>query len=200
MDDKVNLETIYLRYVTRDEAAFPDFFLVAYCSAMTTDFLKSLNGVFIQGLQSEFPVTSKVLAAVPDQQHDYRPDPKSKTAIELAWHIVATDIWFIDGISGHNFQIAPPEQPADVKTGAEIAAWYDKTIAEKMPALEAMTGEQLGTPVDFFGVFNFPAVFYLQFMNNHTIHHRGQLSTYLRAMGGKCPSIYGGSADEPFGA
>ena len=48
------------------------------------------------------------------------------------------------------------------------------------------------------GIMNFPAVVYLQFLNNHMIHHRGQLSTYLRAMNAHVPSIYGGSADEPF--
>jgi len=41
-------------------------------------------------------------------------------------------------------------------------------------------------------------VFYLSFLNNHSIHHRGELATYLRPMGSKCPSIYGGSYDEPF--
>ena len=166
---------------------------------MTPEFLKALCGVFVQGLRTEFPVTSKIIAAVPDHNPDYRPDPKAKTGIELAWHIAASDVWFIEAISSHNFKIAQPEQPADVKTGCEIAAWYDKAIAEGMPKIEAMTGEQLGTPLDFFGMYNFPAVFYLQFMNNHTIHHRGQLSSYLRPMGGKCPSIYGGSADEPMG-
>jgi uncharacterized damage-inducible protein DinB len=48
-----------------------------------------------------------------------------------------------------------------------------------------------------FGMFNLPAVMYLQFMLNHSIHHRGQLSSYLRPMGAKVPSIYGGSFDEP---
>mgnify|MGYP000046699065 CR=1 FL=1 len=41
-----------------------------------------------------------------------------------------------------------------------------------------------------------PSVAYVLFCNNHMVHHRGQLSTYLRAMGGKVPDIYGGSADE----
>jgi uncharacterized damage-inducible protein DinB len=54
------------------------------------------------------------------------------------------------------------------------------------------------TPVEFFGVFNLPAAFYLGFLNNHSIHHRGELATYLRPMGSKVPSIYGGSYDEPF--
>jgi len=106
----------------------------------------------------------------------------------------------VKGIAGLNFGIPSIEQPADVKTGADIAAWYDKKIAEHLPKVQVMTAEQLATPVDFYGMFNMPAAMYLNFMNSHTIHHRGQLSTYLRAMGGKCPSIYGGSADEPMGA
>jgi uncharacterized damage-inducible protein DinB len=167
---------------------------------MTPDFIKALSGVFLQGLQTEFPVTSKVLAAVPDQNQDYRPDAKSKTAMELAWHIASVDIWFIDCIVGHSFQLPQREMPAGAKTGADLAAWYDKEIAAGVPRIEAMTAEQLATPLDFYGMFNMPAAMYLQFMNNHMIHHRGQLSTYLRAMGGKCPSIYGGSADEPMGA
>jgi uncharacterized damage-inducible protein DinB len=48
-----------------------------------------------------------------------------------------------------------------------------------------------------FGPMNFPAVMFLDIMNRHSIHHRGQLSTYLRPMGSKVPAIYGGSADEP---
>ncbi|MCX6613539.1 MAG: DinB family protein [Acidobacteria bacterium] len=167
---------------------------------MTPDFIKALSGVFLQGLQSEFPVTSKVLAAVPDQNQDYRPDAKSKTAMELAWHIASVDIWFIDCIVGHSFKLPQREMPAGAKTGADLAAWYDKEIAAGVPRIQAMTAEQLATPLDFYGMFNMPAAMYLQFMNNHMIHHRGQLSTYLRAMGGKCPSIYGGSADEPMGA
>ena len=69
----------------------------------------------------------------------------------------------------------------------------------QLPAdVEAMTAEQLLTPVNFFGVFNMPSVYYLGFLNNHSIHHRGELATYLRPMGSKVPSIYGGSYDEPF--
>jgi len=66
--------------------------------------------------------------------------------------------------------------------------------------IRAMPGEKLAKPVTFFGMFNFPVAAYLGFMNNHSIHHRGQLATYLRPMGAKVPSIYGGSYDEPFQA
>jgi len=61
-----------------------------------------------------------------------------------------------------------------------------------------MTPAQLATPVDFDDVCKMPAVFYLGFVNNHSVHHRGQLAAYLRPMGSKVPSIYGGSADEPW--
>ena len=77
-------------------------------------------------------------------------------------------------------------------------AWYDENFKRGVARVAAMTAEQLMTPVSFFGVFNFPVVFYLGFLNNHSIHHRGELATYLRPMGSKVPSIYGGSYDEPF--
>jgi uncharacterized damage-inducible protein DinB len=64
--------------------------------------------------------------------------------------------------------------------------------------VRAMSAQELLTPVDFFGVFNLPCVHYLGFFNNHSVHHRGALATYLRPMGAKCPSIYGGSYDEPW--
>ncbi len=66
--------------------------------------------------------------------------------------------------------------------------------------IRALSAEQLATPVNFMGVFDLPAAFYLAFLNNHSIHHRGELVTYLRPMGSKVPSIYGGSYDEPFQA
>ena len=53
--------------------------------------------------------------------------------------------------------------------------------------------------INFFGVFNYPTVTYLTFLSNHSIHHRGQLSAYLRAMGSLVPAIYGPSGDEMWG-
>jgi uncharacterized damage-inducible protein DinB len=62
--------------------------------------------------------------------------------------------------------------------------------------VQAMTAEQLLTPVEFFGMFNYPAAMYLNFLYGHSVHHRGELAVYLRPMGSKVPSIYGPSADE----
>lgn len=167
---------------------------------MTPEFLAGLRSVFLQSLAGEFKTTSKVLAAIPDQNHDYRPDAKSKTAMELGWHIASVDVWFIDCIAAASFDYSEKHMPDTIKTGADLAAWYDAAITAAVPKLEALTPEQLAIPVDFYGMMKMPAAMYLMFLNNHMIHHRGQLSTYLRAMGGKCPGIYGGSADEPMGA
>ncbi len=65
-------------------------------------------------------------------------------------------------------------------------------------SLEGLSGEQLSTPVDFLGLRTDPAVAYLNIAMRHSVHHRGQLSTYLRPMGAKVPAIYMESADEPY--
>jgi len=143
-------------------------------------------------------VTKKVLAAIPDAKAQYRPDPNGRTAWELAWHLANTDVQFLDGIADLKFNMESPEDAHKPKTVAELVEWYDKNFKRAADRVRAMTPEQLATPVNFFGVFDLPAVSYLGFLNNHSIHHRGQLSTYLRPMGAKCPSIYGGSYDEPW--
>ena len=91
-----------------------------------------------------------------------------------------------------------PEEKDKPKTVAELVDWYDQNFKRAAARVSALTPEQLATPIDFMGVFNLPAVSYLGFLNNHSIHHRGALATYLRPMGSKCPSIYGGSYDEPW--
>ena len=83
---------------------------------------------------------------------------------------------------------------------SELVSWYEQNYNRAANRVRALSPQQPLTPVDFAGLFKFPAVFYLAFLNNHSIHHRGALATYLRPMGAKVPSIYGGSYDEPFEA
>ena len=66
-----------------------------------------------------------------------------------------------------------------------------------MEQVKSFSGEQLTQEVSLLGIFNLPAIGFLSFRIRHTVHHRGQLSTYLRPMGSKVPQIYGGSADNP---
>jgi uncharacterized damage-inducible protein DinB len=167
---------------------------------LTPEFAAGLRQIMLDGVTRELETTKKVLSAIPDAKAQYRPDPNARTAWELAWHLANTDVQFLDGIADLKFTMETPEEKDKPKTVAELVDWYDKNFKRAADRVRAMTPQQLTTPVEFFGIFSFPAVSYLGFLNNHSIHHRGQLATYLRPMGAKCPSIYGGSFDEPFQA
>ena len=76
-----------------------------------------------------------------------------------------------------------------------MAAWHSERLHDDLTRLAAATPEQLLKHIDFRGLFNLRAVLYLQSAMHHSIHHRGQLSMYLRPMGAQVPSIYGESYD-----
>jgi uncharacterized damage-inducible protein DinB len=157
---------------------------------LTAEFARGYCAMTLDGIMREAEITKKVIAAVPDAASSYRPDPNARTARELAWHLANSDIQFLDGIADLKFNMETPEHKP--QSSAEVVAWYDANMKRGAARVAAMTPEQLLTPI------NLPAVLYLGFLNNHSIHHRGELATYLRPMGSKVPSIYGGSYDEPF--
>jgi uncharacterized damage-inducible protein DinB len=165
---------------------------------LTPEFAASYCQMMLEALERELEITKRVIAAVPDAKCEYRPDPHARNARELSWHLANTDVQFLEGIADLKFTMASPQGADKPQTTAQIVEWYDKNFKRAAARVRAMTPEQLLTPVDFMGVFNFPAAFYLGFLNNHSIHHRGELATYLRPMGSKVPCIYGGSYDEPF--
>jgi len=146
-------------------------------------------------VEREHQTTRAVIAAIPSTHADYRPDPNSKTAMELAWHIAAAENRFFTGIPVGAFDFTPNHQPDDVKTGPDIARWYDESFSRNSAIISKMSAEQACKVIDFRGIFQRPSASYLLSAISHTVHHRGQLSTYLRAMGGKVPAIYGESYD-----
>lgn len=148
--------------------------------------------------EGEFPATCNVLAAVKDDARDYKPDPKSRTAWQLAAHIATADIWFMDSIAKGTFEwdaARMTEQEGSFKNVDDIVAFYKKTFPEKLAALRELPAERQSEILDFFGMMKKPRAAWIGFANNHSIHHRGQLAAYLRAMGSKVPNIYGPSAD-----
>ena len=162
----------------------------------TPEQAKGLAEFLLQGASWEFETTKKVLAATPADQLGFKLGDKGRTAADLAWHIITSDLWFLDGIAALNFAGGqPPAQPATIP---EMLALYSEAFPKGIEKVRAMSGEQLATPIAFFGAMNLPAAAYINFLSNHMIHHRGQYSAYLRAMNAHVPSIYGGSADEPF--
>ena len=167
---------------------------------MTPDQASLLSQANLTAIESEIPITRKIIAAVPEDKKGYRPHEKNMTADELAWHIASSDVWFLNSIADRKFEMEEFTKPPEINTIGSLVSWYDENVAKALARVKAMSGEQLATPVDFFGLFSHPVVAYLITANVHTVHHRGQLSVYLRPMGAKVPSIYGGSADEPFRA
>src|SRR5688572_6716080 len=166
---------------------------------MTSEQAKAAADLMTTVWEFEFPATCRVLAAVKDDNRDYKPDAKSRTAWDLATHLATTDIWFIDSILNGAFEWDPEavkRAESQFKTVDDIVAFYTRTFPEKVKALRALPGDTLAATIDCFGNFNWSAVQYIGFANNHSIHHRGQLAAYLRAMGSKVPNIYGPSADD----
>ncbi len=167
---------------------------------MTPDQATFLARQYVQLMQGEFSATCKVLAAVKDDNRDFKPDAKSRTAWELATHLATADVWFLDSIIAGQFAW-DPERVKKIEgqfaSVAEVVAFYEQTFPEKLNAVQAMAAGDLAKSVSFFGMMEKPAAEFLGMANNHSVHHRGQLAAYLRAMGSKVPAIYGGSADEP---
>ncbi len=162
---------------------------------MNPEFAVAFRDMELANLKQESATTRRVIQAVPDARKDYRPDPKYMTAHELAWHIVSAEVSLLEGVAARQFATGGP-RPEKPGTIADILAWYDGHLPKTLDKVKAMSGPELTTIVEFAGVMKFPAVAYLRLVDVHSVHHRGQLSTYLRPMGAKVPSIYGPSADE----
>ena len=154
-----------------------------------------LQDVYLGTLKNESRTTKRILEAVPPNKVEYKPDPASRSAIELTRHIAAADNRFVETVINGVFDTNPAMIPENVKTPAEIASWYEERYAKNFEALGNVSGEQLVKIVDFRGMFQWPAVKFAIFGLHHTIHHRGQLASYLRCMGAKVPAIYGESYD-----
>ena len=117
---------------------------------------------------------------------DYKPDPKSRSAFELASHIAVADNWFLQSVLDGKFEFdqeAATKAESQFKNADEIAAFYQKTVPDKLKQLRAMPAEKLAQEIDFFGFMKAPLVTFLTMTQNHSVHHRGQLAAYLRAMG-----------------
>jgi uncharacterized damage-inducible protein DinB len=159
---------------------------------MTEETAKGLAEYLLPQLQHEYVTTCKVLAAVPADQSGYKPSEKCMTGLELAGHIAMAEVFFLRGVSAGAFEW----KQVEFKTPEEVLAYYIDTVPGLLAAAAALPAEKLAQNIEV-AVWNQPAVAYLSLCMSHGIHHRGQLSSYLRPMGAKVPSIYGASGDEP---
>jgi uncharacterized damage-inducible protein DinB len=150
----------------------------------------------LSNLEFEIPITAGVFNAVPADNLNYRPDAQSKSALGLLRHITLEDEWILNSLCEGRFDPPPDDSDAcGMMTPADAVARYKERIPKAMARVRALSGDELTRQVDLFGMVQMPAVGFLSLMLRHSAHHRGQLSSYLRAMGGKVPPIYGPTAD-----
>lgn len=163
-----------------------------YSRLMTPEKAKELADFLLGNIEHEFATSRKVIAAVPADQCGYKPSEKCMTALELAIHIVAAEVFFLQGVLNGKFDWKQPEY----KTPADVLSNYEAAVPPLLQQLREAPAEIFAKQIPF-AHWNDAAVNYLSLHLRHTVHHRGQLSAYLRPMGAKVPSIYGPSADEP---
>ena len=140
----------------------------------------------------EVDSTRRVLSRIPEGS-DYRPDPKSRTAAEIAWQIVNEERMIVEALENGRMEWAPAPLPA---TMSEILDTYTRQSAENVERWKALPATRWEGTVNFFGQERPAAAMAWSFFLD-IIHHRGQITTYLRPMGSTVPQVYGPTADEP---
>jgi uncharacterized damage-inducible protein DinB len=141
---------------------------------------------------NESETTHKVLARIPEGS-DYRPDPRSRTAKEIAWQIVCEEKMIIDALEQGRAEWSPPALPATMN---EVLTAYETQRARMPDRWNALPPERWQGDLEFFGSKRAAAPMAWSFLFD-IVHHRGQITTYLRPMGSTVPQIYGPSGDEP---
>ena len=155
--------------------------------------------MFITSWEREFQTTMKVLKAYPPDKLDLKPAEKSKSAKDLAW-VFAVEENIVGGIcKGQVDFMNLPKAPA---TYPEILAAYETTHKEMVNKVKALAETEWNSSITWMvgpkqtAQVRRADVLWMMMMDN--VHHRGQLSVYLRLAGAKVPSIYGPTADEPW--
>jgi uncharacterized damage-inducible protein DinB len=150
------------------------------------------KALFTQFWTNESKTTRNVLARIPEGS-DYRPDKKSRTAQEIAWQIVCEERMIIGALESGKAEWAPPPMPATMR---EVLAAYETQSASMAQRWTALPRARWDGTLEFFGSRRPASPMAWSFLFD-IVHHRGQITTYLRPMGSTVPQIYGPSADEP---
>src|SRR5262249_56606015 len=95
-----------------------------------------LNATALPSLNAEHPVTRRVIAAIPPDKIDYRPDEIVRSAIDLAWHIVAAEVRFLNAVSAGAFDLTPAPRPESVRSADAVNRWYEEHFNEAVDKLK----------------------------------------------------------------
>ena len=162
---------------------------------------------FGQSLLSEFDqemaLTRKAIARVPDAKGDWKPHPKSFSLAHLTQLVSAMPGWLTNMVTEPDLDLA--KSPGySTQTTASLLAMFDKLAAQARETLAAATDEDVAKS---WSLKHGDRVLYTATRRqvvretiNHLVHHRAQLTVYLRLLDVPVPSMYGPTADEPWGA
>lgn len=164
------------------------------CPALATE-----RDQFLASFEREYQTTLRVLNAYPASQSELKPSPRSQTARELAWTLAMNKLVTEPILAGRLMPEGLPPAPA---TWAEVVAAFQQSHRDATARLartsDADFNGSVHTIVGPRQEGDVRTGDMLWMMLSDTVHHRGQLSVYLRMAGGKVPSIYGPSGDEPW--
>ncbi len=164
---------------------------------MTPQEAAALRDKLLDTLNADHKGMCAVIEHVPDEKLTYTPHDGLRPFAELAHHIYGTNLWF-GGIMKAGKAEFGETPTVDVPTTKAALLDACNGMHEQMLGLsKSLSGEQLAKPIAFFNYGEFPAVTFLEWSHDHLIHHRGQLTTYLRIMGAKVPALMGDSIDYP---
>lgn len=164
---------------------------------------ESEKQVLLEALRKEHATTMKVLRAYPADQLDLRPAENCRTARELGW-VFVMERGLGEAVFNDRFaELAESgETPSPPDSWGELLGAVEAAHRSYEEMIRATPAEQLSRKVHFFTapqtIGEIGRMEWLWFLLHDEIHHRGQFSIYLRMAGGKVPSIYGPSADEPW--
>lgn len=155
-------------------------------------------------LNREVERSRKALEQVPDGKFDWKPHERSMIFGYLVGMVATIPSWIAMQVTKPDLDIAPAEgstmKSAPLTTSAALLEALDKTAAEARAALKGTTDEHLKTNWQLKArgqvVLEAPRFEMIQDTINHWVHHRGQMTVYLRLMGAKVPAIYGPSGDD----
>jgi uncharacterized damage-inducible protein DinB len=161
----------------------------------------AIKDALLPEFDQEMATTRRVIERLREDKFDWAPHEKSMKATRLASHIAEMTTWGTIAINQDSLDLAGGHQPFNASSREELLASFDKNVAECRKAIESASDELLMQPWSLVNgaetVMTMPKISVLRvFVLNHIIHHRGQMSVYLRLTDTPVPSIYGPSADE----
>lgn len=162
----------------------------------------AIKDALLPEFDHELAVARKVIERVDEARFDYKPHEKSMTLGRLAAHVAEIPMWGFTILNEPEFNMVSGEyKPSTVTSTAEVLALLDEQATKIRGVLESKSDAELMSiwtfKADGKELFAMPRVAaWRSWVMNHLIHHRGQLSVYLRLTGAKVPSIYGPSGDE----